>query len=77
MYVRHNDIVMMRKLIKTGNSEALIMTKDMKEHLGVRETVTVTYERGRIILSKPPMSLEDAEALTDAKFHDTYRELAK
>lgn len=68
---------MRKKLIKVGNSEALIMSKDMKEHLGVRETIEVTYDSGRIILSRPTMILEDAEAYTDAKFHDTYRELAK
>ncbi len=76
MYVRHNNIVMTRKLVKNGNSYSLTITKEMKEHLGVRETVSVSYEQGRIVLRRPT-SIDDAEARTDAKFSDTYRELAQ
>lgn len=76
MFVRHNNDVMTRKLIKTGNSDALVITKEMKEHLGVRESIAVYYEKGRIILERP-LSLEEAQARTDEKFGEVYEELAK
>lgn len=67
---------MTRKLIKTGNSDALVITKEMKEHLGVRETVAVYYERGRIILERPK-TIEDAEKLADDLYEEAFRNLAK
>ena len=67
---------MIRKLVKTGNSVALILSKDMREHLGVDDQVDVVYAEGEIRLRKP-MTLEEASARSDAKFADAYRELAK
>lgn len=75
-YVCHNNVVMTRKLIKTGNSDALVITKEMKEHLGVRESIAVYYEKGKIILERPT-TFEEAQARTDEKFADVYEELAK
>ncbi len=68
---------MTRKLIKTGNSDALVITKEMKEHLGVRETVAVYYAEGKIIIEKPKMTFEEAKEASLARFEDAYRELAK
>ena len=68
---------MTRKLVKTGNSDALIITKEMKEHLGVKETVAVYYRGDEIVLKRPRMTLEEAEARTDAKFREVYEDLAK
>jgi|GEM_PF-3717780 len=68
---------MTRKLIKTGNSDALVITKEMKEHLGVRETVAVYYAEGKIIIERPKVTFEEAQARTDEKFSEVYEELAK
>ncbi|HWA83641.1 MAG TPA: hypothetical protein VG820_09420 [Fimbriimonadaceae bacterium] len=67
---------MIRKLVRTGNSVALIFSKDMREHLGVEGEVEVEYVQGEIRLRKP-MTLAEAAARSDAKFADVYRELAK
>lgn len=50
---------MTRKLVKTGNSSALIVDKTMKEHLGIIDEVEVAYEMGRIVLRKP-MTVREA-----------------
>ena len=59
-YLRHN-IVMTRKLVKTGNSSALIVDRTMKQHLGITDEVDVAYEKGRIVLRKPRTVREAAE----------------
>ena len=51
---------MIRILTKTGNSMALRLTKEMREHLGVTDRVDVQYIEGAIVLRRPPMSFEDA-----------------
>ncbi|MFI5385639.1 MAG: hypothetical protein ACHQ50_05900 [Fimbriimonadales bacterium] len=67
---------MIRKLVKTGNSVALILSKDMRDHLGVEDEVDVQLVAGEIHLRKP-LTLKEAAARSDAKFADAYRELAK
>ncbi len=67
---------MVRKLVKTGNSVALILSKDMRDHLGVTDEVNVELVENEIRLRKP-MSLEEAARRSDAKFADAYRKLAK
>lgn len=67
---------MKRTLVRTGNSTALILTRDMKDHLGITDTVEVTLEEGRIVLRKP-LSFEEASARSDTKFATAYTELAK
>jgi antitoxin component of MazEF toxin-antitoxin module len=67
---------MTRNLVRTGNSTALILSRDMKEHLGITDTVDVQIEEGRIILRKP-LSFEEATARSDQKFANAYKELAK
>jgi len=53
---------MIRTLTKTGNSMALRLTKEMREHLGVSDKVDVQYVEGAIILRRPPMAFERAKA---------------
>jgi antitoxin component of MazEF toxin-antitoxin module len=53
---------MIRTLTKTGNSMALRLTKEMREHLGVSDKVDVQYVEGAIILRRPPMAFEKAKA---------------
>jgi antitoxin component of MazEF toxin-antitoxin module len=52
---------MIRTLTKTGNSMALRLTKEMREHLGVSDKVDVQYVEGAIILRRPPMAFEKAK----------------
>jgi hypothetical protein len=65
-----------RKLVQTGNSVSLILTRDMKEHLGITDTVDVQMEDGRIILRKP-MTFEEAKAASHERYAKAYEELAK
>ena len=44
---------MVKKLSPNGNSRALIVTKLMREHLGVTDEVEVSLTEGQIILRKP------------------------
>ena len=44
---------MRKTLIQTGNSKALIMSKDMREHLGITDTVEVQFRRNTIVLRNP------------------------
>lgn len=45
---------MIRTLNKLGNSWGLIITKEMREHLGLdANEIDVQLERGKIVLSKP------------------------
>ena len=67
---------MTRPLVRTGNSTALILTRDMKEHLGITDSVDVQIEQDRIVLRKP-LSFEEAAARSDQKFANAYKELAK
>ncbi len=76
MYVCHNNIVMTRKLVKTGNSDALIITKEMKEMLGIESEIDVVYDRDRIVLQKP-LTVREASAISDQMYGDAYRKLAE
>ena len=44
---------MTRTLQKVGNSKGLLLSRDMLDHLGVTEAVEVTFEKGKIVLTKP------------------------
>lgn len=65
-----------RKLIKVGSSKALTFSKDMQEHLGVSENVQVTYLAEGILLSRPK-TIADAADLTEKRYDNALRELAK
>lgn len=64
------------KLVQTGDSVSLVLTRDMKEHLGVTDTVDVQMEDGRIILRKP-MTFEEAKAASHDRYGKAYEELAR
>jgi antitoxin component of MazEF toxin-antitoxin module len=67
---------MIRTLVRTGNSTALILTRDMKDHLGITDTVEVIMEKDRIVLRKP-LTFDEAAERSDQKFANAYRELAE
>ncbi|MBA2637711.1 MAG: hypothetical protein H0U79_05760, partial [Solirubrobacterales bacterium] len=67
---------MTRNLVSTGDGTALILTRDLKEHLGITDTVDVQIEEGCIVLRKP-LRFEEAAARSDRKFANAYKELAK
>jgi antitoxin component of MazEF toxin-antitoxin module len=67
---------MMRRLVRTGNSVALILTRDMKDHLGITDVVEVQIAEGRIILSKP-LTLREASTRSDEKLGPAYERLAQ
>ena len=67
---------MKRQLVKTGNSLALVLTRDMREHLGLSDSVDVQFTEGQIILRKP-MTIEEASDRSDKKFSEAYKRLAK
>jgi hypothetical protein len=48
-----------KNLIQTGNSKALIMSKDMREHLGITDTVEVQFRKNTIVLKHPDSPDED------------------
>lgn len=52
---------MIRTLTKTGNSMALRLSKEMREHLGVTDKVDVQYVEGAIILRRPPIGFDKAK----------------
>lgn len=74
---------MMRHLTPTEQGSALILTPDIKEHLGITDAVDVVFEEGRVVLRKPEgaaapgMDFEEAKALSHQRYAESYRELAK
>lgn len=75
LFVRHNNN-MIRKLVKTGNSVALILSKDMREHLGVGDEVSVELLEGEIRLRKP-MTFQEAKEHTFNRYAEAYKKLAE
>jgi hypothetical protein len=67
---------MIRKLVKTGNSVALILSKDMREHLGVDDQVSIEFVENEIRLRKP-MSFEEAKEHSLKRYEAAYRKLAE
>lgn len=67
---------MIRKLVKNGNSKGLIFSKDMLDHLGVREAVSVEYGKDMIIIRRP-MNVEDTFARARKKWDKALRKLAE
>lgn len=68
---------MRRKLYKVGNSQGLIFTKDMLEHLGVEGAVEVVMEPGRITLRKPEPRIEEIAAEAIERYGEALTRLAK
>ncbi len=78
---------MTRTLQKIGNSRGLLLSRDMLDHLAVTDTVEVTFEKGKIVLTKPTgaalaaaprrrRSFEEAKKVTIEQYHDALKELA-
>jgi hypothetical protein len=67
---------MVRKLVKTGNSVALILSKDMREHLGIDDRVSIEFVENEIRLRKP-MSFEEAKEYSLSRYGAAYRKLAE
>ena len=55
---------MRRNLIEIGGNRALVLSRDMLEHLGVADAVDVAFEEGRIVLT--PAVPKDAPARTQS-----------
>lgn len=73
-------MVMIRQTVKSGNSTALILSKDMRDHLGLTDNqIEVTFERGCIVLRNPQAdpNVESAVRETLAKYDKAFRNLAK
>ena len=71
---------MTRQLTKSGNSIALILSKDMRDHLGLKDNeIEVIFEQSSITLRAPSKKLTVAEAVekTLEKYDQAYRDLAK
>jgi hypothetical protein len=67
---------MIRKLVKTGNSVALILSKDMREHLGLGEEVNIEFLEGEIRLRKP-MGIKEATEHSLKRYGNAYKKLAE
>ena len=69
---------MVKKLVDNGNSKAVLMTKDMLEHLGIDEYIEIVYETGQIVLRRPKrLSFEEAKKAVHKKYGKALRNLAK
>lgn len=67
---------MTRKLIKTGNSSALVVDKTMKEHLGISDSVDLVFEKDRVILRRP-MTIQEASERTLKRYGKALKRLAE
>ena len=78
---------MQRTLQKFGNSRGILLSRDMLDHLELEDTVEVTFERGKIVLTKPSgasvaapprrrQSFEEAKQSTIAQYGPALKELA-
>lgn len=65
---------MVRKLAKVGNSQAVILTRDMKEHLGITDAVDVRIEQGKIVLTAPKMPAAAAAAVAAPRKRQGFEE---
>ena len=77
-YIWHNT-VMTRQLTKSGNSIALVLSKDMRDHLGLKDNeIEVIFERNTIILRAPKrgQSFEEAADATFEQFSTALQNLA-
>ena len=66
---------MIRTLTKAGNSMALRLTKEMREHLGIGDKVDVQYVEGAIVLRRPPMAFEKAKLAALEKLEEPLSKL--
>ena len=51
---------MVRMLQKIGTSRGVILTRDMIEHLGLDDSVEISLEEGRIVITAPAHDAQPA-----------------
>ena len=71
---------MVRQTVKSGNSTALILSKDMRDHLGLTDNqIEVIFERDSIVLRAPRrgQSFDQAADATFKQFETALKNLAK
>jgi len=71
---------MIRQTVKSGNSTALILSKDMRDHLGLQDNqIEVIFEKDSLVLRKPQrgQNFEDALRSTLEEYDSAFRNLAK
>jgi predicted RND superfamily exporter protein len=71
-----------RKLGRSGNSRVLVITRDMREHLGVDDEVQVILRENEVVLRRPEGGADDPDFLaasqrTGEKFKTAYKKLAE
>lgn len=74
------NVDMIRHIKKSGNSMSLVISKDMRDHLGlVNDEVEVLFEKGCLVLRapNPDAVVDDAVRETLAKYDQAFRNLAK
>lgn len=62
---------MLRNIQQFGDDKGIVLTRDMLEHLAVTETVDISFEDGRIVITAPR---EEATAVPRRK--QSFREAA-
>ena len=72
---------MTRLLQKMGNSKGLLLTRTMLDHLGVTDSVEVSMEPGRIVITAPHaprhrQSYEEAKRSSFDQYDEAMRRLA-
>lgn len=71
---------MIRHIKKSGNSMSLVISKDMRDHLGlVNDEVEVLFEKGCLVLRAPTrrQGFEEAAMSTFDQFDQALQNLAK
>ena len=64
---------MIRSLTKTGNSMALRLSREMREHLGITDKIDVQFVEGAIVLRRPPLGFDRAKASALDKLEEALR----
>ncbi|KAA0225411.1 hypothetical protein FCG40_12220 [Fimbriimonadia bacterium ATM] len=67
---------MIKRLIKTGNSEALILDRTLRAHLGLEGSVEIRLRENEIVLTKPK-SIEEIAERIDRRYGRALKRLAK
>lgn len=67
---------MIKRLIKTGNSEALILDRALRAHLGLEGSVEIRLRENEIVLTKPK-SIEEIAERIDRRYGRALKRLAK
>jgi len=76
------EITMLVKVPKVGNSNSIRLTKTMKQYLEVDDVgpivLDMDFKDGAIVIRKPKkLSYEDAKARSQQQFDNALRNLAK